>query len=137
MAFEFETIGSKESDFYAEYWPKEEFLVVLIRDAKGTARDERRHLKFDGWLELRSCENPRKTYLNHYRPKPADYSWASRAGIFVSPAAKRCTPAEIAENRRREEAIRPMGCGMKLFLFYLVASALTVLALFVAGQFKR
>lgn len=135
MAFEFETIGSKQSDFYAEYWHKEELLRVILRDSKGGTRDERCGLKFDGWLELKSCENPRQTYLKHYRPKPINYLRSD--GILMSPAAKRLTPAEIAENRRREEANRPMGCGMKLFLFYLIASALTVLALFVAEQFKR
>lgn len=135
MAFEFETIGSKQSDFYAEYWHKEELLRVILRDSKGGTRDERCGLKFDGWLELKSCENPRQTYLKHYRPKPINYLRSD--GIFMSPAAQRRTPAEIAESRRREEANKPMGCGMKLFLFYLAASALTVLALFVAEQLKR
>lgn len=137
MAFEFETIGSKQSDFYAECWHKEEFLVVLIRDAKGDMRDERRGLKFDGWLELKTCEDPRLTYLKHYRPKPIDHSWALKAGIFVSPAAKRRTPAEIAESRRREEANRPMGCGMKLFLIWLGATGLVMLASLVGNLLKR
>jgi hypothetical protein len=35
--------------------------------------DERRRLKFEGWLELKSCENPRKTYVSHYRIKPINY----------------------------------------------------------------
>ena len=135
MANEFETIGSKQSHFYAEYWHKEELLRVILRDAKGGTRDERCGLKFDGWLELKSCENPRQTYLNHYRPKPINYLRSD--GIFMSPPAKRRTPVEIAENRRREDANKPMGCGMKLFLLWLGASALTVLALFVAEQFKR
>jgi hypothetical protein len=137
MAFEFETIGSKQSDFYAEYWHKEEFLVVLIRDSKGEMRDERRGLKFEGWLELKTCEDPGLTYLKHYRPKPIDHSWALKAGIFISPAAKRRTPAEIAENRRREEVNRPMGCGMKLFLIWLGATGLVMLASLVGNLLKR
>jgi len=134
MASGLETIGSKESDFYAEYWHKEELLRVLVRNSEGRVFDERRRLKFEGWLELKSCENPRQTYLNHYRVKPINYL---REGMFISPAAKLATPPEIEEARRRAERNKPMGCGMKLFLFYLAASALTVLALFVAEQFKR
>lgn len=134
MASEAERIGSKESDFYAEYWHKEELLRVLIRNSEGRVFDERRRLKFEGWLELKSCENPRRTYLNHYRIKPINYL---REGMFITPAAKLGTPPEIEEARRRDERNKPMGCGMKLFLFYLAASALTVLALFVAEQFKR
>ncbi len=134
MASEEETIGSKESDFYAEYWHKEELLRVLIRNSEGRVFDERRRLKFEGWLELKSCENPRQTYLNHYRVKPINYL---REGMFITPAAKLGTPPEIEEARRRADRNKPMGCGMKLFLFYLAASALTALALFVAEQFKR
>jgi hypothetical protein len=137
MDSEVETIGSKVSDFYAEYWHKEELLRVLIRNSEGRVFDERRRLKFEGWLELKSCENPRRTYLNHYRPKPMDFKWARKAGIHVSPAARLGTPPEIEEARRRADRNKPMGCGMKLLLFYLAASALTVLALFVAEQFKR
>jgi hypothetical protein len=59
-------------------------------------------------------------------------SWAR-----TSPAAKKPTPEEAAASRRREEANRPMGCGMKLFLFWLGASALTFLVLLIAEQFKR
>ena len=110
-------------------------MRVILRDSKGGTRDERCGLKFDGWLELKGCENPRQTYLNHYRPKPINYLRSD--GTFMSPAAQRRTPAEIAESRRREEANRPMGCGMKLFLLWLGASGLTVLALFVAEQIKR
>ncbi len=134
MASEEETIGSKESDFYAEYWHKEELLRVLIRNSEGRVFDERRRLKFEGWLELKSCENPRQTYLNRYRIKPINYL---REGMFITPAAKLGTPPEIEEARRRADRNKPMGCGMKLFLFYLAASALTALALFVAEQFKR
>ncbi len=57
--------------------------------------------------------------------------------IHKSPAAKKPTPEQAAEARRRGEANKPMGCGMKLFLLWLGASALTVLALFVAELFKR
>jgi hypothetical protein len=134
MASEVERIGAKESDFYAEYWHKEELLRVLIRNSEGRVFDERRRLKFEGWLELKSCENPRQTYLNHYRIKPINYL---REGMFITPAAKLGTPPEIEEARRRADRNKPMGCGMKLFLFYLAASALTALALFVAEQFKR
>ncbi len=134
MAFEFETIGSKQSDFYAEYWHKEELLRVILRDSKGGTRDERCGLKFDGWLELKSCENPRQTYLNHYRPKPINYLRSD--GIFMSPAAQRRTPAEIAESRRREEANKPMGCGMKLFLIWLGATGLVLLASLVGNLLK-
>lgn len=134
MAFEFETIGSKQSDFYAEYWHKEELLRVILRDSKGGTRDERCGLKFDGWLELKSCENPRQTYLKHYRPKPINYLRSD--GIFMSPAAQRRTPAEIAESRRREEANKPMGCGMKLFLIWLGATGLVLLASLVGNLLK-
>ena len=54
-----------------------------------------------------------------------------------SPAARKPTPEEAAASGRREEADRPMGCGMKLFLFWLGASALTFLVLLIAEQFKR
>ena len=57
--------------------------------------------------------------------------------IHKSPAAKRPTPEQAAAARRHEEANKPMGCGMKLFLLWLGASALTVLTLFVAELFKR
>lgn len=135
MATDFDTIGSKEGDFYAEYWHKEELLRVILRDAKGGTRDERCGLKFAGWLELKSCENPGQTYLNHYRPKPINY--LRDDGIFMSPAAKRRTPSEIAETRRREEANRPMGCGMKLFLIWLGACGMVLLASLVGNLLKR
>ena len=137
MASEFETIGSKESDFYAEYWHKEELLRVLVRNSEGRVFDERRRLKFDGWLELKSCENPRQTYLNHYRIKPIDFESARKAGIRISPAAKLRTPPEIEVARRQAERNKPMGCGMMLFLIWLGASALTFLVLLIAEQFKR
>ncbi len=137
MASEVETIGSKESDFYAEYWHKGELLRVLVRNSEGRVFDERRRLKFEGWLELKSCENPRQTYLNHYRIKPIDFESARKAGILISPAAKLATPPEIVEARRRDERNKPMGCGMILFLIWLGASALTLLVLLIAEQFKR
>lgn len=46
-------------------------------------------------------------------------------------------PEQAAAARRREDANRPMGCGMKLFLHDLIASALAVLVLFLAELFKR
>ena len=99
--------------------------------------DERRTLKLEGWLELKSCENPRQTYLNHYRIKPIDFEWARKAGIHVSPAARLGTPPEIEESKRQAERNKPMGCGMMLFLIWLGASALTFLVLLIAEQFKR
>ena len=134
MASEVETIGSKESDFYAEYWHKEELLRVLVRNSEGRVFDERRRLKFEGWLELKSCENPRQTYLNHYRIKPINYL---REDMFISPADRLGTPPEIEESKRQAERNKPMGCGMMLFLIWLGASALTFLVMLIAEQFKR
>ena len=134
MASGLETIGSKESDFYAEYWHKEELLRVLVRNSEGRVFDERRRLKFEGWLELKSCENPRQTYLNHYRVKPINYL---REGMFITPAARLGTPPEIEEARRRADRNKPIGCGMMLLYIYLGVSALAVLFLLIANQFKR
>jgi hypothetical protein len=134
MDSEVETIGSKVSDFYAEYWHKEELLRVLIRNSEGRVFDERRRLKFEGWLELKSCENPRRTYLNHYRIKPINYL---REGMFITPAAKLGTPPEIEEARRRADRNKPIGCGMMLLYIYLGVSALAVLFMLIANQFKR
>jgi hypothetical protein len=134
MASEVGTIGSKESDFYAEYWYKEELLRVLVRNSEGRVFDERRRLKFEGWLELKSCENPRHTYLNHYRIKPINYL---REGMFISPAAKLRTPPEIEVARRQAERNKPTGCGTMLLYIYLGVSALAVLFLLIANQFKR
>lgn len=83
---------------------------------------------------MKSCENPRQTYLKHYRPKPINY--LRDDGMFMSPAAQRRTPAEIAESRRREEANKPMGCGMKLFLIWLGATGLVLLASLVGNLLK-
>ena len=137
MAGESETIGSKECDFYAEYWHKEELLRVLVRNSEGRVFDERRTLKLEGWLELKSCENPKQTYLKHYRPKPIDYEWARKAGVLVSPAARRATPPEIEESRLRNERNKHMGCGMKLFLIWLGFTGLVLLASLVGGLLKR
>jgi hypothetical protein len=134
MDSEVETIGSKVSDFYAEYWHKEELLRVLIRNSEGRVFDERRRLKFEGWLELKSCENPRRTYLNHYRIKPINYL---REGMFITPAARLGTPPEIEEARRRADRNKPIGCGMMLLYIYLGVSALAVLFMLIANQFKR
>ena len=137
MASEVEKIGSKEGDFYAEYWHKEELLRVLVRNSEGRVFDERRRLKFEGWLELKSCENPRQTYLNHYRIKPIDFESARKAGILISPAAKLATPPEIEEARRRDERNKPMGCGMTLFLVWLGATGLVLLASLAGNLLKR
>jgi hypothetical protein len=137
MASGLETIGSKESDFYAEYWHKEELLRVLIRNSEGRVIDERRRLSFEGWLELKSCENPRKTYLNHYQPKRIDYDAMREAGIRISPAARLGTPPEIEEARRRDERNKPLGCGMILFLVWLGATGLVLLASLVGNLLKR
>ena len=137
MASEVDIVGSKESDFYAEYWHKEKLLRVLILNSEGQVLDERRGMDFDGWLELKSCENPKQTYLKHYRPKPIDYEWARKAGVFVSPAARRATPPEIEESRLRKEANKPMGCGMKLFLIWLGFTGLVLLASLAGNLLKR
>ena len=137
MDSEVETIGSKVSDFYAEYWHKEELLRVLIRNSEGRVFDERRRLKFEGWLELKSCENPRRTYLNHYRIKPIDFESARKAGILISPATKLRTPPEVEEARRRDERNKPMGCGMTLFLIWLGATGLVLLASLAGNLLKR
>jgi hypothetical protein len=53
--------------------------------------------------------------------------------IHKSPAAKKPTPEEAASRRRREEANKPMGCGMKLFLIWLGFTGLVLLASLVGG----
>jgi hypothetical protein len=57
--------------------------------------------------------------------------------IHKSPAARKPTPEEAAASRRREEDNRPMGCGMKLFLFWLGACGLVLLASLVSAAFRR
>jgi hypothetical protein len=57
--------------------------------------------------------------------------------IHKSPAVKKPTPEEAAASRRREEANRPMGCGMQLFLFWLGACGLVLLASLVGNLLKR
>lgn len=133
MSSEVESIGSKRSDFYAEYWHKEGVLRVLIRDESGSIFDERRKLSFEGWLELKSCESPRLTYQRHYRRKPFNYS----EGIFISPVAKLRTPPEVEEARRQAQHDKPMGCGMKLFLAWLCLTALVLLVSLIGNLFTR
>jgi hypothetical protein len=133
MPSEVESIGSKQSDFYAEYWHEESILRVLIRDERGSTLDERCKLSFEGWLELKSCESPRRTYLRHYRRKPFNY----REGIFISPAAKLRTPPEVEEARRQGQHNKPMGCGMQLFLTWLVFTALVLLVSLIGNLFSR
>ena len=133
MASEVDTISANDGEFYAEYHHEAQLLRVRINMPRGPLA-EVSTVGFDVWLELKSCADPMQTYLRFYRPKPPK---EEEPRIHRSPAAKKPTPEQAAAARRREEANRPMGCGMKLFIFYLVASALTVLALFVAEQFKR
>lgn len=133
MAGEVDTISANDGEFYAEYHHEAQLLRVRINMPRGPLA-EVSTVGFDVWLELKSCADPMQTYLRFYRPKPPR---EEEPRIHRSPAAKKPSPEQVAAARRREEANRPMGCGMKLFLFYLVASALTVLALFVAEQFKR
>ena len=57
--------------------------------------------------------------------------------IHKSPAAKKPTPEQAAAARRREEAYKPMGCGMKLFLLWLGACGLVLLASLVGNLLKR
>jgi hypothetical protein len=133
MPSEFESIGSKQSDFYAEYWHNESILRVLIRNERGRILDERCKLCFEGWLELKSCESPRHTYLRHYRPKPLKY----REGMFISPAAKLRIPPEVEETKPKGQHNKPMGCGMKLFLAWLGFTALVVFISLLGNIFKR
>jgi hypothetical protein len=133
MASEVDTISANDGDFYAEYNHEAQLLRVRINTPRGPLA-EVSTVGFDVWLELKSCADPMQNYLRFYRPKPPR---EEEPRIHRSPAAKNRTPEQAAAARRREEANRPMGCGMKLFIFYLVASALTVLVLFVAEQFKR
>lgn len=133
MASEVDTISANDGEFYAEYHHEAQLLRVRINMPRGPLA-EVSTVGFDVWLELKSCADPMQTYLRFYRPKPPR---EEEPRIHRSPAAKKPSPEQVAAARRREEANRPMGCGMKLFLFYLAASALTVLALFVAEQFKR
>lgn len=133
MASEADTISANDGDFYAEYNYEAQLLRVRINTPRGPLA-EVSTVGFDVWLELKSCADPMRTYLRHYRPKPPK---EEKTPIFISPATRTPRSEAAAAARRREEANKPMGCGMKLFLFYLVASALTVLALFVAEQLKR
>ena len=134
MANEAETISANDGDFYAQYYYETKLLRVVINTPRGPLV-EVSTADFDAWLELKSCDDPMRTYLKFYQPKPAPEEEVPR--MHKSPAAKKPTPEQAEVARRRDERNKPMGCGMKLFLFYLAASALTVLALFVAEQFKR
>jgi hypothetical protein len=134
MASEVDTISANDGDFYAQYYYETKLLRVVINTPRGPLA-EVSTADFDTWLELKSCDDPMRTYLKYYRPKPAPEEEVPR--MHKSPAAKKPTPEQAEAARRRAERNKPMGCGMKLFLFYLAASALTVLALFVAEQFKR
>jgi len=57
--------------------------------------------------------------------------------IHKSSAAMKPRPEEADASSRREEANRPMGCGMKLFLFWLGACGLVLLASLVGSLLKR
>jgi len=133
MAFEGDIIGSKDSEFYAEYWHEEQLLHVLIKTSQWSA-DDWRELNSDEWMEIKSSTRPIETYLRYYQLKHGD---PRNRRVHMSPAAKKPTPEEAAASRRREEANRPMGCGMKLFLFWLGACGLVLLASLVSAAFRR
>ena len=57
--------------------------------------------------------------------------------IHKSPAAKKPTPEQAAEARRRGEANKPMGCGMKLFFIWLGFTGLVLLASLAGNLLKR
>jgi hypothetical protein len=133
MASEAYTISANDGDFYAEYHHEAHKLRVVINTPRGPLV-EVSTVGLGVWLELKSCADPMRTYLRLYRPKPPK---EEKTPIFISPATRTPRSEAAAAARRREEANRPMGCGMKLFLFWLGASALTFLVLLIAEQFKR
>ena len=133
MAFEGDIIGSKDSEFYAEYWHEHQLLHVLIKTDRWSA-DNWRELNSDEWIEIKNSSRPIETYLKNYQLKDGD---PRNRRLHKSPAAKKPTPEQAAAARRHEEANKPMGCGMKLLFLWLGASALTVLTLFVAELLKR
>jgi hypothetical protein len=133
MASEADTISANDGDFYAEYHHEAHKLRVVIKTPSGPLV-EVSTVGFGVWLELKSCADPMRTYLRLYRPKPPK---EEKTPIFISPATRKPRSEAAAGARRHEEADRPMGCGMKLFLFWLGASALTFLVLLIAEQFKR
>ena len=133
MASEADTISANVGDLYAEYHREAHMLRVVIITPRGPLV-EVSTVGFGVWLELKSCADPMRTYLRLYRPKPPK---EEKTPIFISPATRKPRSEAAAAARRHEEADRPMGCGMKLFLFWLGASALTFLVLLIAEQFKR
>lgn len=133
MAFEGDIIGSKDSEFYAEYWHEHQLLHVLIKTDRWSA-DDWRELNSDEWLEIKNSSRPIETYLKNYQLKHGD---PRNRRMHKSPAAKKPTPEQAAAARRREEANRPMGCGMKLFLLWLGACGLVLLASLVSAAFRR
>lgn len=133
VASEVDTISANDGDFYAEYHHEAHKLRVVINTPSGPLV-EVSTVGVGVWLELKSCADPMRTYLRLYRPKPPK---EEKTPIFISPATRTPRSEAAAAARRHEEANSPMGCGMKLFLLWLGASALTVLALFVADLFKR
>ena len=133
MAFEGDIIGSKDSEFYAEYWHEEQLLHVLIKTPRWSS-DDWRELNSDEWMEIKSSTRPIETYLRYYQLKHGD---PRNRHVHKSPAAKKPTLEEAAASRRREEANRPMGCGMKLFLIWLGFTGLVLLASLVGSLLKR
>lgn len=133
MDSEVDTISADDGDFYAEYRQATGLLRVLINTPRGPLA-EVSTVGFDVWLELKSCADPMQTYLRHFRPRPVKQEGPI---LHMSPAAKKPTPEEAAASRRREEANKPMGCGMKLFLLWLGACGLVLLLSLVGNLLKR
>ena len=133
MASEVDKISANDGDFYAEYNHEAQLLRVRINMPRGPLA-EVSTVDFDVWLELKSCADPMQTYLRFYRPKPPR---EEEPRIHRSPAAKKPTPEQAAAARRREEANRPMGCGMKLFLLWLGACGLVLLVSLIGNLLKR
>ena len=133
MASEVDKISANDGDFYAEYNHEAQLLRVRINTPRGPLA-EVSTVGFDVWLELKSCADPMRTYLRLYRPKPPK---EEKTPIFISPAAKKPTPEQAAAARRHEEANRPMGCGMKLFLLWLGACGLVLLVSLIGNLLKR
>ena len=133
MASEVDTISANDGEFYAEYHHEAQLLRVRINMPRGPLA-EVSTVDFDVWLELKSCADPMQTYLRFYRPKPPR---EEEPRIHKSPAAKKPTPEQAAAARRREEANKPMGCGMKLFFIWLGFTGLVLLASLVGNLLKR
>lgn len=126
-------MSANDGDFYAEYHHETRLLRVLINTPRGPL-SELSKVDFDVWLELKSCADPMQTYLRHFRPRPARQEGPI---LHMSPAAKKPMPEQAAASRRREEANKPMGCGMKLFLLWLGACGLVLLLSLVGNLLKR